>query len=98
MDNCSHCSMGRRDFIRLSFGSAAGMALASRFGLPFMQDVAPAKAVILLWMQGAASQFETWDPKPGTDTGGPTKAIDTGAGFSIGGNLPRLARLAKKYS
>lgn len=35
------------------------------------------RALILLWMQGGPSQFETFDPKPGTDTGGPTEAVDT---------------------
>lgn len=34
-------------------------------------------SLILLWMQGGPSQFETFDPKPGTDNGGPTEAIET---------------------
>jgi hypothetical protein len=34
-------------------------------------------ACILLYMRGGPSQMETFDPKPGTDNGGPTKAIDT---------------------
>ena len=33
--------------------------------------------MILLWMAGGPSQFETFDPKPGTENGGPTTAIDT---------------------
>src|SRR4029079_15635915 len=42
------------------------------------------KAVILLWMAGGPSQFETFDPKPGADTQGPTRAIDTApAGLRI---------------
>ena len=35
------------------------------------------RSMILLWMQGGPSQFETFDPKPGTDNGGPTEAIST---------------------
>ncbi len=35
------------------------------------------RAMILLWMQGGPSQLETFDPKPGTENGGETKAIDT---------------------
>lgn len=35
------------------------------------------KAMILLFMQGGPSQLETFDPKPGTENGGPTKAIST---------------------
>ena len=36
-----------------------------------------ATAMISLFMQGGPSQFETFDPKPGTDNGGPTEAIET---------------------
>src|SRR5438874_8403227 len=35
------------------------------------------KSCILLWMAGGPSQFETFDPKPGAETQGPTKAIPT---------------------
>src|SRR5436853_3720146 len=35
------------------------------------------RACILLWMAGGPSQFETFDPKPGAETQGPTKAIAT---------------------
>ncbi len=35
------------------------------------------RAMILLWMQGGPSQFETFDPKPNTKSGGPTRAIST---------------------
>src|SRR5713226_2107492 len=34
-------------------------------------------ACILLFMRGGPSQMETFDPKPGTTNGGPTKAIPT---------------------
>ena len=36
------------------------------------------KRVILLWLAGGASQFETWDPKPGAKTGGPFRAVSMG--------------------
>jgi uncharacterized protein (DUF1501 family) len=35
------------------------------------------KRVLLIWLSGGASQLETWDPKPGTPTGGPFLAIPT---------------------
>jgi len=51
------------------------------------------KRVILLWLAGGASQFETWDPKPGTKTGGPFRAIPTNvAGIHISELLPELAQ------
>lgn len=51
------------------------------------------KSMILLWMQGGPSQFETFDPKPGQSTGGPTEAIATSvAGIRIAENLPMIAK------
>jgi len=37
------------------------------------------RAMIFLYMQGGPSQMETFDPKPGTENGGPTTAISTAA-------------------
>jgi len=49
--------------------------------------------VILLWLAGGASQFETWDPKPGAKTGGPFRAIPTNVtGIHISELLPELAQ------
>jgi uncharacterized protein (DUF1501 family) len=100
MDTCRQCALGRRDFIRIAFGAAAGTALGAKFGFAAGQEGAAAKAksVILLWMQGAASQIDTWDPKPGAATGGPSKALDTKRGYSISEHLPRMATLADRYS
>lgn len=50
------------------------------------------KRVILLWLAGGASQLETWDPKPGTPTGGPFRAIPTSVpGIHISELLPKMA-------
>ena len=35
------------------------------------------KSLIILWLAGGPSQLETFDPHPGTEIGGETKAIDT---------------------
>ncbi|MCA9083015.1 MAG: DUF1501 domain-containing protein [Planctomycetaceae bacterium] len=51
------------------------------------------RAMILLWMQGGPSQFETFDPKPGTENGGPTEAIETSVrGIQIADNFPQVAQ------
>jgi uncharacterized protein (DUF1501 family) len=45
-------------------------------------------------LYGGASQLETWDPKPGTDTGGPFQAIPTSVpGINICELLPYTARM-----
>jgi len=50
--------------------------------------------MILLWMRGGPSQFETLDPKPGIENGGPTEAIDTSVpGIQIADNFPQLAKV-----
>jgi uncharacterized protein (DUF1501 family) len=101
MSDCRHCTSGRRDFIKIAFGGAAAAALSGRFLLPAAAATRPAKAkaVILLWMQGGPSQLDTFDPKPGAETGGPHKAIDTKtAGLRVSEHLPRLAQASDKFS
>jgi Protein of unknown function (DUF1501) len=50
------------------------------------------KSVIVLWMAGGPSQLETWDPHPGKDIGGPTKAIETKVPeLKIASLFPRMA-------
>ncbi len=101
MDDCRHCSLGRRDFIRVAIGGAAATALAGKFHQPAFAQTRPAKAkaVILLWMQGGPSQIDTFDPKPGVETGGPFKAIGTKTpGLTLSEHLPRLAQVSDKFS
>ena len=35
------------------------------------------KQVLFVWLDGAMSQLESWDPKPGTQFGGPFRDIQT---------------------
>lgn len=75
-------------------------ATASAFGLGMLASPAAAaelkkqqKRVLLVWLHGGVSQLETWDPKPGTDTGGPFRAIETSArGVRISELLPHTAK------
>jgi uncharacterized protein (DUF1501 family) len=51
------------------------------------------KRVLVVFMAGGLSQLESWDPKPGTDTGGPFQAIPTTIpGTHISELLPYCAR------
>jgi hypothetical protein len=53
-------------------------------------------ACILLFMRGGPSQMETFDPKPGTANGGPTKAIPTAvSGIQIAENWTHVAGAMK---
>ena len=50
------------------------------------------KTVILLWLQGGASQLETFDPHAGTLIGGETQSIETSVkGIEIANTLPAVA-------
>jgi hypothetical protein len=51
------------------------------------------KRVVAFFMHGGLSQLESWDPKPGTNTGGPFRAIPTSVpGIHICELLPLTAR------
>jgi len=51
------------------------------------------KQVLVIWLSGGVSQLETWDPKPGTNTGGPFLAIPTSVpGIHICELLPCTAQ------
>ena len=52
------------------------------------------KRMLVINMAGGLSQLESWDPKPGTATGGPFRAIPTSVpGMHISELLPRTARI-----
>jgi hypothetical protein len=93
----------RRDFAAKTASSLLGVGLlgqsmTSRSFAAFehsskLKQVATAKNVIYLYMSGGQTHLDTWDPKPGTETGGPTQAIKTSAdGVQISGNLPLTAK------
>src|SRR3979409_2518969 len=100
MSQCPNCS--RRDFVRMALGGSAAAGLSAKFGLPAalgQAKAAKAKSCILSWMQGAQSQLDTWDPKPGTEFGGPFKAIPTASkALQISEHLPKTAKQMDKVS
>lgn len=57
------------------------------------------KRCILLWLCGAPSQFETWDPKPGRPTSGPFGTIPTSLpGVRFSELMPNCASIAHKMA
>ena len=57
------------------------------------------RRVLCIFLAGGSSQFETWDPKPGTDTGGPFRAIPTSVpGTHICELLPMTAQWMHRIS
>ena len=57
------------------------------------------KRVLVIFLAGGVSQLETWDPKPGTVTGGPFQAIPTSVpGTHICELLPHTALQAHRLA
>ncbi len=74
---------------------AADMTLLDVFKSPVLAGELKRKdkRVILLWLAGGSSQLETWDPKPGTPTGGPFRSIATAVpGVQISELMPKMAQ------
>ena len=102
--------LNRRRFISLAAKSFLGLSIlpwanelnlsAAGLGLNRPINHAPkAKNVIYLYMSGGMTHLDTFDPKPGTETGGPTQAIKTKAdGVQLAENLPLLANHADKIA
>lgn len=86
----------RRDFLRNTGAAAAAGAMlgwSDRLGLAAESLQREGKRCVLLWMAGGPSQFETLDPKPGTDSAGEAGAIATAVpGIHLSENLPELAK------
>jgi uncharacterized protein (DUF1501 family) len=94
-----HNPLTRRRTLQLA---AAGVAVGTQGG--WLRQLAGAAAndpkrkrsCIVLWMNGGPTHIDTFDPKPGEETGGPFKAIETAApGVRIAEHLPQVARQMK---
>jgi len=96
----------RRDLLlRLAGGAAAGavapalLELITRHALAQTAPGVRKKQLVLVWLDGGPSHFETFDPKPGAATGGPFAAAETGIGdWRFTEHLPELARRAQHLS
>lgn len=110
MAKCVECAPGfdRRHFLRFSLGAGAGLAAAGMSHSALAQQTVAkakesngkgAKSVIMFWMGGGPTQYETFDPKPGTKNGGTLKAVDTTIpGVKFGELMPVTAKAAKHMS
>src|SRR5262245_48937753 len=91
--------VGRRSFVRhvaLGVDGAATLGWSDRATLRAEDLRKRGMACIVLYMRGAPSQFETFDPKPGSETGGPTTAIETAAsGIRIAEGWEKVAAQMK---
>lgn len=92
----------RRDFLRAGFLSLGGLSLGDLRRLRAQGSATNRDtAVLLLFLHGGPSHFETYDPKPGApaEVRGPFMPIRTRVpGIDICEHLPRHAQVAHRFS
>lgn len=96
---------GRREFLRVGGLTLGGLSLAdllaARAAANNAGQLVTDKSVILLFLHGGPSQFETFDPKMSAPAGirSVTGELATRIpGVTFGGTFPRLAALADKLT
>jgi hypothetical protein len=98
----SHLS--RRAFIKGAAVTGGGLILPNWGGLAHAKSAAKEaaknkKRCILLWMNGGASQIDTFDMKPGRPTGGPFRPIQSKVtGLQVCEYLPKMGAAADKLA
>ena len=94
--------LSRRTFFGASAGVfAGGLTALNRLKAPVLADELRRnqKRVLMLFLNGGASQFETFDPKPGRPTGGPFVSIPTSVpGYQMSELMPEMAQRIGKYT
>src|SRR5262245_64784299 len=87
-------ALSRRAFLAGAAGTLGALGFADLLQPQATAALAKGqKRVLVVWLSGGVSQLATWDPKPGTDTGGPFQTIATSApGVHICELLPHTAK------
>src|SRR5215212_841336 len=96
--------LSRRAFLKGAAVTGGGLVLPNWGGLAHARSAADAvkagkKRCILLWMNGGASQIDTFDMKPGRPTGGLFRPIQSKVtGLQVCEYLPKMGAIADKLA
>jgi hypothetical protein len=96
--------LSRRALLKGAAVTGTGLVLPNWGGLAHAKSAAAEvtknkKQCILLWMNGGASQIDTFDMKPGRPTGGPFRPIPSKVtGLPVCEYLPKVAAVADKLA
>ena len=102
--NHTQSHLSRRAFIKGAAVTGTGLILPNWGGLVHARSGAEQvaknkKRCILLWMNGGASQIDTFDMKPGRPTAGPFRPIQSKVtGLQVCEYLPKVAAVADKLA
>ena len=91
----------RRQFLAQAAKTALGVSILPLTANAAQAAVAAGKAkrVVYIFLEGACSQLDTFDPKPGSEVQGETKPIATKIpGVKFGDSLPQLAKHADQLA
>ena len=93
--------ISRRSFLRIGALGLGSLTLPDVLRLRAQERATSDTAVILLWLDGGPSQFETYDPKPDApvEYRGPYQTIRTNVtGVNLCETLPLHAQIADKFA
>ena len=91
-------AMSRRHWLTSAAAGTLGYGISGD-SLTALSSPIPRRQLLILFLSGGPSQFETWDPKPGAKTGGPFRAIPTSIpGIKIGELLPHTAKILHRLT
>lgn len=94
-------AVSRRDFLRVGGMGVVGLSVAQQAALAKLRNASGRRSCILLLMNGGASPFETFDPKPEApvEIRGPFRAVATSVpGTAVSELLPELAQRADRFA
>src|SRR5262249_42216917 len=93
--------LSRRAFVRAALAAPFAWGLSPRLGDTATVDAPKAKSILLVWLGGAPSPLDTFDPKPKAtqEFPGPSSTIQTRSpGVRFTELLPKLAARSQKFS
>jgi hypothetical protein len=93
--------VSRRSMLSNMLAGAAGVGALGQLVHPLVakEIEAKKKQVLIFLLNGGLSQFESFDPKPNTDTGGPFRSISTAVpGIHFSELMPYTAQISDKLA
>lgn len=91
--SCLDYKLTRRSLLAAGGATLLGLSVPQLLAAAGKSHAAKAEHVILFWNGGGMSHIDTWDPKPGRETGGELGAIKTSVpGIQIGEIFPQVAQ------
>src|SRR5262249_46077984 len=91
--SCLDYKLTRRSLLAAGGATLLGLSVPQLLAAAGKSHAAKAEHVILFWNGGGMSHIDTWDPKPGRETGGELGAIKTSVpGIHIGEIFPKVAQ------